>query len=683
MKIVERFDRMIGFSGEDANLVEFGRERIRSVRDIIFVYYLAVLVPFASIAASFPDRLPTQIVGGFLLLAVLLRFRHWVSPPVEGQSEDTNAATARFTGVMVVMLSCVQAYFYIDLVFEIDAAGPDAFVWLKVLGVGLLAALTQGAALSGIIYASRVAFACFAFPLVLLAAFRFPNGLLAVPIAGAVLTAISFYLAELSHKTRLKLFGAQVDADEALSQAEKTNFDLMEARRSAQYRAEFDGLTGVRNRYAFIRDVEAALLNGQGGMLAVIDLDRFKPINDLYGHFAGDLVLRFVARRLQRALPGSAIVGRLGGDEFGVFVGGTSNTQELGELASHCDRALMRLRRPMRMSGSLVTIGSSAGGRILYCPEIGVAQALQDADSALYVAKREGLDTIRVFDDAIRIDATRLNAIEAAMSKRGALEQFSLAYQPIVNLRNGKLSSFEALARWYHPTLGEISPSQFIPIAERTGTIRDITTALLCKALQFASRWDSDCRLSFNLSAAHICAEDAAGEIVSLVEQSGFPLHRLQLEITETAMMINFDAARRNIEELRQAGCRIVLDDFGAGFASLVYLREIRFDKVKIDGSLIQEARNSAGRDMLNGVIKMLSAMKLESVAEFIATEEDRDTALHLGANFGQGYFLGQPLPEAEVLALLERKKRKAAAAKMASLERRSGKERRFKWKVH
>ena len=126
-----------------------------------------------------------------------------------------------------------------------------------------------------------------------------------------------------------------------------------------------------------------------------------------------------------------------------------------------------------------------------------------------------------------------------------------------------------------------------------------------------------------------------------------------------------------------------MLDDFGAGFASLVYLREIRFDKVKIDGSLIQEARNSAGRDMLNGVIKMLSAMKLESVAEFIATEEDRDTALHLGANFGQGYFLGQPLPEAEVLALLERKKRKAAAAKAASLERRSGKERRFKWKVH
>ncbi len=668
MKIVERFDRMIGFSGEDANLVEFGRERIRSVRDIIFVYYLAILVPFASIAASFPDRLPTQIVGGFLLLAVLLRFRHWVSPPVEGQSEDTNAATARFTGVMVVMLSCVQAYFYIDLVFEIDAAGPDAFLWLKVLGVGLLAALTQGAALSGIIYASRVAFACFAFPLVLLAAFRFPNGLLAVPIAGAVLTAISFYLAELSHKTRLKLFGAQVDADEALLEAEKTNFDLMEARRSAQYRAEFDGLTGVRNRYAFIRDVEAALLNGQGGMLAVIDLDRFKLVNDVYGHDAGDEVLKEFAGRIRSTVRGADLACRFGGEEF---------------AASHCDRALMRLRRPMRMSGSLVTIGSSAGGRILYCPEIGVAQALQDADSALYVAKREGLDTIRVFDDAIRIDATRLNAIEAAMSKRGALEQFSLAYQPIVNLRNGKLSSFEALARWYHPTLGEISPSQFIPIAERTGTIRDITTALLCKALQFASRWDSDCRLSFNLSAAHICAEDAAGEIVSLVEQSGFPLHRLQLEITETAMMINFDAARRNIEELRQAGCRIVLDDFGAGFASLVYLREIRFDKVKIDGSLIQEARNSAGRDMLNGVIKMLSAMKLESVAEFIATEEDRDTALHLGANFGQGYFLGQPLPEAEVLALLERKKRKAAAAKMASLERRSGKERRFKWKVH
>ena len=677
MKIAERIDRIIGFSTEDTNLARFGRERTRSVRDIIFGYYLAILLPFASIAVSFPDRQPTQIVGGILALVVLLRFRHWGRPAAEGKGEDVNAATARFTGAMVIMLSCVQAYFYIGLVLSMEADGPDAFLWLKVLGVGAFAALTQGAALSGIVFASRVIFSCFVLPLVAVAILLFPVGAIAVPVAVAALAIISFYLAELSHKTRLNLFSAQLDADEALAQAETTNLELVEARRSAQYRAEYDGLTGVRNRYAFIRDVEARLLNGQGGVLAIIDLDRFKPINDLYGHFAGDLVLRFVARRLQRALPKDAIVGRLGGDEFGLFVGGSSTGQDLGELASHCDRALMRLRRPIRISGSLATIGSSAGGRIVCGQDIGVTQALQDADSALYVAKREGLEAIRLFDEEIRTEAKRLNAIEAEISKRGVLDQFSLAYQPIVNLRTSELSSFEALARWQHPVLGQIAPSQFIPVAERNGRIREITTALLCKALRFAGDWDSNCRLSFNLSAAQICAEDAASEIVSLIEKSGLPMHRLQFEITETAMMINFDVARRNIEVLRDAGCRIVLDDFGAGFASLVYLREIRFDKVKIDGSLIQEARNRAGRDMLNGVIKMLSAMNLESVAEFIATEEDRDTALELGANFGQGYFLGRPLGEAEVLTLLKNKRK--AAARMASLERRSGKERRIK----
>ncbi|MEC7399579.1 MAG: EAL domain-containing protein, partial [Pseudomonadota bacterium] len=225
----------------------------------------------------------------------------------------------------------------------------------------------------------------------------------------------------------------------------------------------------------------------------------------------------------------------------------------------------------------------------------------------------------------------------------------------------------------HHPRLGEIYPSQFIAIAERNGRIREITIALLGKALNFAKEWEPPCRLSFNLSAAHICGDNAAGEIIALVESSGIQPDRLQFEITETAMLINFDVARRNIEILREAGCRIALDDFGAGFASLVYLREIKFDKVKIDGSLIRSARDTAGRAMLNGVIKMLSAMQLESVAEYIATEEYHKTALLLGAEFGQGYFLGKPMSDTQVTALLAETRQRALEA----LERRSGSDRR------
>lgn len=674
MTFLKRIDTIIGFFDDDPFTAKFSRERIRSVRQTIFVYYLAILLPFAAAAVNFPSELPTRIVGAILLLAVVLRFKHWTRPPPPEESEDMSPRAARLTAMMVVVLSLAQAYFYIALPLSLAARNPDSFGWSQIFGLGLLTGLIQGAALTSVLFASQAIFFCLLFPLVAAALFLFSAGNIFMPLSLAGIVAIAYYLALLSHRAQLGLFRAQFDADEALVRTERANSELIEARRSAQYRAEFDGLTGVRNRYAFMRDIEAQLERGGGGVLAVIDLDRFKPINDHYGHYAGDLVLRFVARRLQRALPKDAVVGRLGGDEFAVFVAGKPAVSDPSELVASCDRALAQLRRPIRLSNAHVSIGGSAGGRIVEAAQIGVAQALQDADSALYVAKREGLETLKLFDDHIRDEAMRLGAIETEMSKRDALDHFSLAYQPIVNLRTGEVASFEALARWNHPKLGEIQPSQFIAIAERNGRIREITIALLGKALTFAKDWEPPCRLSFNLSAAHICGDNAAGEIIALVESSGIQPDRLQFEITETAMLINFDVARRNIEILREAGCRIALDDFGAGFASLVYLREIKFDKVKIDGSLIRGARDTAGRDMLNGVIKMLSAMKLGSVAEYIATEEDHETALLLGAEFGQGYFLGKPMRDTQVSALLEETRQRALEA----IERRSGSDRRI-----
>ena len=427
---------------------------------------------------------------------------------------------------------------------------------------------------------------------------------------------------------------------------ERTNTELADARRNAQYQAETDNLTGLRSRLAFIHDIEAKLDGGQCGLLAVIDLDRFKPINDLYGHHAGDIVLRQVALRLQRVLPQGTVVGRLGGDEFGVFIAGSSCLAELGELVDVCDKALRQLCKPMRLANAQVSIGACAGARLLGEDAPDVDQALRDADAALYFAKRNDMIETKLFDAEIRDKNKRLHAIETALLEEGALDQLSLAYQPIFNLRTGQLSSFEALARWEHPVLGNISPGQFIPIAERIGCIRPITLALLSRAVDFAAEWPASCRLSFNLSAAHICGGDAASEIVALIKQKNYPAERLQLEITETAMLVDFATARHNVDMLREAGCRVALDDFGAGFASLVYLREIRFDKVKIDGSLIKRARHPQGRDMLRGVVKMIAAMKLESVAEFIATSGDRETARELGAEFGQGYHLGYPLDE-------------------------------------
>lgn len=653
MSLLQRIDRIIGFESENRAAAAFGRERIKSVRNVIHLYYLTIITPFVGFAWIYWDQNVAKIFGAVLLLAVVLRFRHWTLPLPKGATEDVNPVAARVTGLMVVVLSLAQAAFYIALAFAEEAAAPGRLGWAPILALGMLTALVQGAALAGIIFASRVIYVCFVLPQVIAVLYLFVEENLLASIAMVVLTGVSLFLSETSHKIQLRLFKAQYDADEALGRMEKSNLELIDARQQAQHQAETDSLTGVRSRFAFIRDIEAKLAGGRCGLLAVIDLDRFKPINDLYGHHAGDVVLRHVARRLQRGLPHQAVVGRLGGDEFGLFVEGGPDTEQLAELVSLCDNALAQVRKPMRLSSALVSIGGTAGARILRSESDDVGRALRDADAALYVAKREGLAATKLFDDEIRDEKNWILAIEAELMKVGSVDQLSLVYQPILNLRTGDLSSFEALARWHHPEFGEISPAQFIPAAERLGRIGEITLALLGKALDFAANWDPPTRLSFNLSAAHICCEGAASDLVELIERKQFPPHRLQFEITETAMLVNFEVARANVDRLREAGCRIALDDFGSGFASLVYLREISFDKVKIDGSLIRNAREPHGRDMLRGVIKMIEAMKLESVAEYIATPDDREMALELGAEFGQGFYLGRPLDERGVNAAL------------------------------
>ncbi len=653
MNLLRHIDRVIGFEADNQIAAEFGRERIRAVRSFIHLYYLTILAPYAALAWLYWDQTVTKVAGTIFLLAVALRFRHWLFPVPEGQSEDVNPVAARVTGAMVVLLSCTQAAFYLSLAFTDAQLAPAGFGWLQFLFLGLLAAVVQGAALTGIIFASRVIFFCFVLPQVIAVLYLFGTEYLLESAAIVVLTAISLYLAETSHQTQLSLFKAQYDADLALLRMEKTNVELSDARKLAQHQAETDSLTGVRSRSAFIDDVEAMLGEGARGLLAVIDLDRFKPINDLHGHHAGDIVLKHVARRLRRTLPNGAIVGRLGGDEFGLFMQEMPCASEKEQILALIDAALAELRKPMRLANSTVSVGASAGARILGKDQTGVGRAMRDADAALYVAKREGLDNAKLFDEKIRKKTQWLHEIEADLMKVATVDELYLAYQPILNLRTGELASFEALARWRHPTFGEISPTYFIPAAERLGRIGEITLSLLAKALDFAADWSPPSRLSFNLSAAHICCEGAAEEIVALIESKGFPTHRLQFEITETAMLVNFEVARANVEILRGAGCRIALDDFGAGFASLLYLREIKFDKVKIDGSLIQRAREPEGREMLRGVIKLIEAMNLESVAEYIATVDDRETAVELGAVFGQGFYLGRPLNERDVLDLL------------------------------
>jgi predicted signal transduction protein with EAL and GGDEF domain len=258
-----------------------------------------------------------------------------------------------------------------------------------------------------------------------------------------------------------------------------------------------------------------------------------------------------------------------------------------------------------------------------------------------------------LFTPAIEQANQRRIAVERALREPDVTEQINLAFQPIFDLSTGALRAFEALARWQHPTLGAIGPSEFIPITEQINVIEAISDSLLARGAAEAAHWPDSVRLSFNLSAVQLCSARSAARVLDIVTLHGLDPTRLQIEVTETAMLIDFATARLNLERLRAAGVRIVLDDFGAGFASISYLREMMFDAIKVDGSLIKGAPASpAAARLLRGVFELCAAMNVPCVAEHIETAEQLALVRTLNCRDGQGFALAPPMVAAEARAM-------------------------------
>jgi predicted signal transduction protein with EAL and GGDEF domain len=278
--------------------------------------------------------------------------------------------------------------------------------------------------------------------------------------------------------------------------------------------------------------------------------------------------------------------------------------------------------------------------------EIDPAHTIRMADIALFSAKRKGRGVAEIFSRSLEMDAKRRAEIELALRAPGVENDIELAFQPIVDLTSMRVCSFEALARWRHSELGWISPSEFIPITEQISVVEHISEALLSRAAAEAVRWPASIRLSFNLSAVQLCSDQSAQRILDLIAEAGLAPSRLQLEVTETALLGDFDAARRNLSLLAEAGVRLVLDDFGAGYASISYLREMKFDAIKLDGSLVAAATvDRGGMQLLKGVLDLCRAVGLPCVAEHVETEEQVASLRLLGCQFGQGYWLARPMP--------------------------------------
>lgn len=427
------------------------------------------------------------------------------------------------------------------------------------------------------------------------------------------------------------------------------------AHQEAIVAATTDFLTELPNRRAFVAALEAQVeaRSEQGSFaVAILDLDRFKVVNDTFGHAAGDQLLKEVAARLLRAVGQRGLVARLGGDEFGVLlpdVRRASDAQAIGV------RILREVNRPLMVAGLELAVSACCGFGIArqrgtHTP----SRLMADADLALYQAKETPNGGVSVFELCMEAPRRRRVQIERALLEPGFEDSLSVCFQPIVDLKTGRIMANEALARWTHHRLGAISPSEFVAIAEQLNVIETVNRHLMAKAFAQARRWPDHIKLSFNLSAVQLHSSSSAKQILKALRSACLPPERLQVEVTETALLADFQRARANLTELRNAGVTIVLDDFGAGFASIGYLRELRFDQIKLDGALVTAALDgSDGQRLLSAVIRLCEILGVSSVAEHIESEELLRLLKRLGCSAGQGFWLQRPLGAEEIIQTL------------------------------
>ena len=411
--------------------------------------------------------------------------------------------------------------------------------------------------------------------------------------------------------------------------------------------ANTDTLTGLQNRRQFFDALQAKFhdpshLSSECFAVGLMDLDGFKPVNDTHGHAVGDAVLAAVASRLM--LHSNAIVHlcRVGGDEFAFIVPGLRDEDALLKLGQGLIDAVCR---PIQVDDLLTSVGCSIGFAVY--PDVAESADLlyERADYALYHAKRSGRARPVLFSDEHQRLIREQGAIEQTLRRADLEAEFYPAFQPIVDSASGRTMGFECLARWSSPTLGDVSPSVFIPVAEQAGIIGNLTPVILRKALEAAREWPEDIHLSFNASPYDIANVDCITTIIRLITESKVDPHRIAMEITESALLHNFAQANSHIAMLSDIGVMISLDDFGTGYSSLSYLHALKFDKIKIDRSFIRDIQtNPASKNIVRSVIALCRDMRLSCVVEGVETDEQLQIVQQLGGNVIQGFLFSRPI---------------------------------------
>lgn len=417
------------------------------------------------------------------------------------------------------------------------------------------------------------------------------------------------------------------------------------AQRQIEHLARHDGLTGLPNRTLLQERLAHALglshRNGEPVALLAIDLDRFKAVNDIFGHAEGDRVLQSVAALLTRCVRGADTVARIGGDEFVILNVGSEQPEGARALAH---RILEMVGEEMDPALDPTAVGLSIGVAI-YPKDGKDAETLHHAaDIALYRAKMSGTGVATFFDTQMDVDARQRRKLESDLRHAILWDEFHIVYQPLVTTIDGRRSGYEALLRWVHPERGEVSPEEFIPIAEDTGAIISIGEWVLRHACYEAAAWSEPLNLAVNISAVQFQVATLEDMVLSALHTSGLDPDRLELEITETALMKDRAETIRVLHALKRRGVRIVMDDFGTGYSSLSNLQSFPFDKIKIDRSFIQTMENDeAARSIIRAIVGIGRSLALPVVAEGVETHAQQLMVQEEGCSQAQGYFYGCP----------------------------------------
>ncbi len=617
-------------------------------RQLPFLYALLIVNSLA-IALTHRHNMPVYLSTGIpaaLLFLSAMRLLHWWRHA--RHPDPPNPARAQRQLRLVTLLGAVIACAYVAwalALFRYGGAVDQAHVmiYLTTTTIGCifcLATVPQVALLVGLIVIPSFIGACLLRQDVMYTVIAVNVALVLVVLLRVLFNGFDHFRQQVASQARLN----------------RQHGELIRLNAENERLARTDSLTGLPNRRRFQDDLDELVRSGTAGPFAVglLDLDRFKPVNDTFGHHVGDILLVRLAERIAGLLHGGATFYRLGGDEFGLLVPGEALIA--GAIGA---RVCQALEEPFAIGELTIAVGGSLGVALFPGSGVLATDLFDRADYALYHAKRVQGGGPCLFTHDLESAIRRDRAIEAALQASVFDDELQLYGQPIVGARTGRVEAIELLARWHSPLVGEIAPADFITVAERSTLIHAITLAVFRKGLAAARTLPDAVALSFNISACDLHSPATLAAIEHELLASGIAPSRIWVEVTETAVMREPAVAARMLQRLRGLGMKVALDDFGTGHSSLSNLHQLPLDKVKIDRSFIEGLREKRGSSVVEAMLGLCRALSLDCVAEGVQTSEQLDGLLRMGCEHVQGFLFAEPLPIAmlpEVVRIMGRR---------------------------